>query len=97
MQPNLASPEPWSRSPPGADQVRLTNVPCRGVTARSVMRDGGTRSAEVTRATVRVTVPLLLTNCPALIGTMRPSGRARQDDDTLVLELVQCCLLYWYI
>ena len=66
-------------------------MPCSGVTARSVMREGGTRSAEVTRATVRVTVPLLLTNCPALIGTMRPSAKGKQDGG-LLLQLVYMIL-----
>ena len=56
------------------------------------MRDGGMRSAEVTRATVRATVPLLLTNCPALIGTTRPSGGEKQDEHKAYI-----CLYHIYI
>lgn len=58
--------------------MRLTVVSCTEVTVKSVIREGGVMSVVVTRDTVTDTAALPTLNWPALTGTTRPSGSARE-------------------
>lgn len=66
-------PDPWSRSPPGADHEILTRDFAKGVTLRSVILEGGKMSPGTIISTTTLMEELTLVKCSVLDDLSSPS------------------------